>query len=368
MSRCVQSNDMERDFLKCLPTAFVVGDEYEILITAKNNGIIFVQVAGETFYEENSGILSSEKNYAKIRLPQGVLDSAKEYEIVYRETVERKAYFSTFKSEQRAKFAFKPLEKTENIHIYHVADIHGRFVDALKTAEYFGDETDLFIINGDVCEVETQENYFEACRFVGALSKGEIPVLFSRGNHDVRGRLAELYTDYFPCNGKSTYYTFRLGCLHGVVLDCGEDKQDDKEVLGGTSVFSIYRRKQTEFLRRLTVDKSGLCFAVCHISPVTTSYWAEKDYIIERETYEEWNKELERLDIAFLLCGHLHKAIYMPENSEYSLIPHAYPVVTGSAVEQGNFIGTAITVKKESVEIAFTDVDKEVVENHIIER
>lgn len=359
---------MEHAFLKCLPSVFVIGNEYEILVTAKSNGIIFVNVNGESFYEENSGLLSSEKSYAKIRIPQKILNGAKAYTIVFKETVDRKAYFSQFKDAQTATFSFKPLEKTENIHIYQVADVHYKFESALLTAGFFGEDTDLFVVNGDIGEVETEENYLEVCQFVGALAKGQIPVLFARGNHDVRGKLAERYTDYFPCNGKATYYAFTLGCLQGVVLDCGEDKEDDRETFGGTAVFSPYRKRQTEFLRKINFERDGLTFAVCHISPVTTSYWAEKDYIIERETYTEWNKELERLGIAFLLCGHLHKAIYMPPNSEYSLIDHHYPVVTGSALLENDFIGTAITVERDCIKVAFTNGAHKALEIFTIQR
>ncbi|MBQ8685525.1 MAG: metallophosphoesterase [Clostridia bacterium] len=359
---------MEHAFLKCYPSVFVVGREYEILVTAKTNGIICVRADGEAYYEENSGVLSSEKSYAKIRLPQEALDAAKAYEIVFRETVERKAYFSEFKEEQTARFAFKPLIKTEDIRIYQVADVHYHFERALLTARYFGEDTDLFVVNGDIGEVETEENYFEVCQFVGELAKGKIPVILARGNHDARGKLAERYTDYFPCNGKATYYDFRIGCLQGVVLDCGEDKVDESAALGGADLFAPYRRKQTAFLRGLDFGNGDFSFAVCHISPVTTSYWKERDYIIEKDVYADWNAELERLGIAFLLCGHLHKAIYMPPNGEYSLLPHKYPVITGSAWEGEDFIGTAVTVYNDRVEIAFTNGALQTVEKHILRR
>lgn len=71
--------------------------------------------------------MPSERRTLKIRIPQAVLDKTKEYSVVFRQTEERKSYFSTFKPFEMETFAFKPLEKQEDIHIYHIADVHYRF-------------------------------------------------------------------------------------------------------------------------------------------------------------------------------------------------------------------------------------------------
>lgn len=74
-------------FLSCTPTVFVIGNEYEMLVNVTKNGICAIEIDGRTYYEENSGVLSSEKTYAKIRVPQKALDTAGKYSVVYRETV-----------------------------------------------------------------------------------------------------------------------------------------------------------------------------------------------------------------------------------------------------------------------------------------
>ena len=106
-------------FLKFTPTVFVIGKEYEILVNATEKGIFAVKIGGELFYAKNSGVLSSEKTYAKIRVPQSALDAVEKYEIVYKKTIDRKGYFSLMGEPQTATFFFKPLKKTDNIHIYH---------------------------------------------------------------------------------------------------------------------------------------------------------------------------------------------------------------------------------------------------------
>ena len=365
---------MKEEFLKCLPTVFVIGNEYEIFCWAKVNGVFCLQIGNERYYEENSGVLSSEKPYVKIRVPQSVLNASKGYEVVFRETVNRRAYYPELLSEQVAFFAFQPMKKIEDIHIYHIADVHYRFDLAKKTAEYFEDDVDLFVVNGDIGEVETEENYFEVANFVGLISQGRIPVVFARGNHDIRGKLAEKYVEFFPCNGKKTYFTFELGCLSGIVLDCGEDKQDDclnyeamatfnassPYVYGGVNRFSAYRSSQLEYLRSLSLNQNSIRFAISHICPVMTTYKKGDEFDIERECYNLWNEELERLGVEFMLCGHMHKAHVLDSDSSLNTLPHKYPVIIGSACFKDDFWGAALIVNKNEMEVRFTDKDKNV--------
>ena len=365
------------EFLRCLPSVFVIGNEYEILVTAKENGLFSVTVDGKVFYEENAGCLPSEKSHAKIRVPQAVLDKAKKYTIRYRKTIDRKAYYSKLGDMQAQEFAFKPIEKEENIHIYHVADVHYRFDLAKKTVGFFGDDTDLFVVNGDIGEVETEENYFEVCQFVGDISGGKIPVVFVRGNHDTRGKLAEKFTDYFPCEGKNTYYEFEVGNLKGIALDCGEDKYDNHleygameyfhadspEVYGGVNAFEKFRRKETEFLKGLEKSEK-LTFAVSHICPAQTAQTPDSPFAIEKEVYTEWNKELARLNVAFMLAGHMHKAYVLEKNDKRSLLPHEYYAIVGSACfGDDEFWGAGITVNKDKILVQLTDSKKQVCES-----
>ncbi len=355
-------------FLKCLPTVFVVGSEYEISITSVKNGLFSVKVGEEIYYQENTGLLKSERNYAKIRVPQSVLDREEKYEILFRETVERKDYYSLFKETETQSFAFKPLKKTRDIHAYHLADVHYLFEMAKHMASYFKEDVDLFIVNGDIGEVHTEQNYFEVCAFTGEISKGEIPVIFVRGNHDTRGHMAELYDAYFPVQEGKTYFTFSLGCLNGLVLDCGEDKPDAGIEYGGMNVFELYRRKETAFLQNVTLDKTKISFAISHICPIMTTFQKGDIFDIEREEYTKWNTELERIGIDFMLCGHYHRAFILNAGDERNIIEHNYPVVVGSACFRGTDLwGAALTINPEGMEICFTDKDQSVRERHYIE-
>ena len=371
---------MQREeFLYCTPTVFVIGNEYEILINLKDFGICFVKIGDKFYYEENSGVLPSERTIVKIRVPQKALDDAKEYEIIFRQTDERKGYWSTFLPPKTQKMAFKPLEKTENINIYYISDVHYKFEIAKQTVSYFGDDVDLYVINGDIGEVETVQNYLEVCVFVGDIAKGTVPVLFSRGNHDTRGHLAELFTDYFPCQGKNTYYTFEIGCLNGIVLDCGEDKPDYREEYDsskdtpveylGVNRFHEFRERELDFLKNTELDKSKINIVVSHVCPAMTTGEAGGLFDIDRELYTEWCAELDRIDPAFMLCGHFHSAFLIPP--EKGLIPHKYTVVVGDNLlyskQEKHYWGTAIVLNRHKAEIMFTDETHCIKGTHVLQ-
>ncbi len=347
-------------FLKCIPSVFVINDDYEILVITENNGVIGVKVGDEIFYEENSGVLCSEKNFAKIRLPQAVLNNAKKYEVVFRKTIDRKAYFSELDKEISVEFTFKPLSKERDINAYHVADVHHCFENAEKTCSFFGENLDLLIVNGDIGELESEETYFYIARFVGNVSQGRIPVVFARGNHDTRGKLVEKYTDYFPANGKNTFFTFSVGCLNGIVLDCGEDKLDKHKEYGDVNRFDSFRKRETEFLNTVQLDSEKIRFVVSHICPCYATHTANGIFDIERDTYRKWTSVLEREKIDFMLCGHFHDAFVLESNGERSLIKHNFPIIVGSAFNDEKIVGTAIIISKECVNVKFTDEERNI--------
>lgn len=363
-------------FLICAPSVFVIGEEYEILVNAKENGILCLEVGDEEFYEENAGVLATERAYAKIRVPQSVLDKEKAYTVIYKKTINHQAYFSEMGEAEKETFRFKPIEKQDGIQIYHLADVHSLFDIAKDTAAYFGDETDLYIMNGDIAEVEAPEDFTRVACFLGNVAKGEIPIVFVRGNHDTRGKLSHFYTDFFPANGKDTYFTFSVGPISGIALDCGEDKPDDyiydekydfKPAYSGINRFAPFRKRELAWLRTLVPSPKPYRLAVSHICPMQTTRKPGNQYDIEREVYTEFSKELSRLGTQAMLCGHIHKAYIMKPGDGQSLLPHTFPVVVGSHVTRDKeteetlaFCGAAITLQNGEMQIKITSHKREI--------
>ncbi len=342
-------------FLICDPTVFAIGDRYEILVNTAENGQCGIRVGGTTFYNERAGILVSETTTHKIAVPKALLEEAGAYTVWYRKTIIKKNYYSEFEDAEEAEYTFKALTKTENIHLYHVADVHSCMATATKAASYFGDELDVLVVNGDIAEVNEEEDFLKVARFMGNVAKGSVPVIFVRGNHDTRGKMAVQYGDYYPTENGETYYTVELGSLAVVALDCGEDKWDDCPEYGGTNRFEPFRRRETAFLKALPAFGDKIIFAISHIAPTRTVHVPNPKFEIEKDTYTEWNRELERLGVKFLLTGHIHKAELVPPNG--GNLPHNYPLIVGSEQKNGYFLGCGMIIDREKAEVFFNDAE-----------
>ena len=350
-------------FLSCKPAVTVINEDYEILLCTKENGIISIEINGEIYREENSGVLCSEKNYAKIKVPQKALDKSKKYTVIFKKILKRAAYFSKLSEEESLTFRFKPVKTRGEINAYHLADIHGCFEMAKDAASFFGGNLDLLMLNGDYCEFGKDEDYLGFLSFVGDLTGGKIPVILVRGNHDCRGAAAEKYTDRLTSNGKETYYTFKVGRLRGIALDFGEDKRDENEEYGGVNDFCYFRKKELEFLKALKPSKCKPLFAIGHTSPgYNTSHKGDPDFDIEQELFAECNKELERLGIKFYIMGHFHRSAFLKKNDPVSNRPHSYPIIVGSECVRptGDFAGTALTFNGDKLTVRITGTNKDV--------
>ena len=359
-----------KEFLRCTPTVFVIGKEYEILINLNAFGICFLKIGGALYYEENAGVLPSERTVVKIRVPQAALDAASEYEVIFRGTEERKRYWSVFYPPVSQKFAFRPIEKTDDLRIYYISDVHGCFEQAKKAATYFGEQTDLFVFNGDMGEPMAEQNFLRVCHFTGEVTGGCVPAVFARGNHDTRGRLAEKYTDYFPANGKSTYYTFEVGPICGIVLDFGEDKLDicpeydsskntPTEYLG-INRFHAYRERELAFLKQLAPRGNKPMLVITHVCPAMVTKEVGGEFDIDRPLYTACCRELDRIQPSLMLCGHYHVPFFLSPEDKQNLNPHAYPIVMGAnraptSDAHEHFGGTAVHLVGKTAEIAFTD-------------
>lgn len=355
------------DFMKFNPAVYVIGEEYEIAVALYEFGLVTVKIGDDIYYEDNSGVLPTEKLYARIRIPQEALNKAGAYTVVYRKTIERKSYWSTLGEEETAFYNFKATIKGKDLNIYHIADVHYCFESAKKVASYFGEDTDLYIFNGDIGEVQTDEDYLAVCRLVGEIAGGSVPVLFVRGNHDTRGYLPEKYTDYFPANGKKTYFTATFGGLKLLCLDLGEDKSDDHTVYGGYNNFHSFRLRETAFLKELLSRGEKFDMAVCHIpSSINNSKCPGDEFDIDGELFEEWNSIIAKLNVKVMLSGHKHNAYVLNKNDERSIRPHDFPIIVGSVAGDDYLMGAALVLSGETLTVKFTDKEHNIVEEYEI--
>ena len=364
---------------KTAPAVFAVKKNYQIIVPVKSNLLFWVTVNGKKYYDNSNGVLRSSVRVHRVNVPMTELDKAKEYIVSYRKIIDRKPYFPQTEPEVSATYAFKPLNEDENINIYHLSDTHGNFEKAALVGKYFDDNIDLLVLNGDIPDhsgsIENFDLIFKLCE---AITQGSKPCVFSRGNHDTRGFFAENIAEYSPTDNGHSYYSFRLGKLWGIVLDCGEDKDDSHDEYGHTVCCHDFRIEQTEYLKSIIYDaeqeynEKGVEHRIVIVhNPF--SFSAPAPFDIEKELYKEWLTLLgENICPDIMLSGHLHAVTVSNIGGKLDSLGQICPVVIGSKPVRGkdgvvcDFIGTAITIEKNSINIAFTNSNKSVVESHVI--
>ena len=357
--------------LATFPTVCAVGTEYQIMVPVNKETLMRIEINKESFFDESNGIMRSDCTVHRIAVPQQILDAARSYTVCYRVVRERKPYFTETEDEIRVDFPFRPVPSdARSIRIYHLADAHSWIDTPIRTASYWGAALDLLVMNGDMVMDCGKLEYIAApYQISGAVTKGEIPVLYARGNHDLRGILAEKYAEMTPSRNGKTYYTFRVGPLWGISLDCGEDKVDDSDEYGNTVCCHSFRLKETEYLNRIAessdseFNEAGVRFRIV-LSHVPFPQNQEDPFNIEIPLYTEWCRILKtKIKPDLMLSGHIHKCYVIHPGDPLDHKGTPCPVVVGSSIkrEEDKYIGAAIELFQEKAEIYFTDQDHNVI-------
>ena len=337
------------------PAVFAVGNDYQILVPVTTPSLMWVRVGDRCFYDHANGVLRSKCKVHHMSVPAATLEEAGGYTICERRIPHRKAYCSKPDAVVETAFSFYPVPQ-ENARAYMIADTHNRVAEPIRAARTFGD-FDFLIFNGDVPDnSDLIRNIQTIFRIAGALTGGTKPIVFARGNHELRGRFAEDYAEYVPSDGGGFFYSFRLGSISGVILDCGEDKPDDHREYGGTICCHEFRQAQTRFLESCRPDPQAQTRLVIAHSPFTMKFPSPFD--IEEDTYSYWSKLLrDNVQPDAMLCGHTHTMEIIQKGSESDYLGQPCTVVIGSKPGNGYFAGAGFTFRSDAIDVAFTDSD-----------
>ena len=320
------------------PCVFAINDEYQIAFNTLEHGIAWVEVGGEKYRSSRNGLMLSETLIHKISVPMAALDMARSYTVCFRALPERRPYFPELGTLQTVQYAFRPIEGNKPLNICFLADTHSAVEAPCRAATHMPGETDLLILAGDIpAESKTPEDIRAIYDLTSEVTHGEIPVVFARGNHDLRGRLATELMHYIGTRDGTTWFTFRLGSLWGIVLDCGEDKNDDHREYGSLIDCHAMRREETTWLRSIKQRANAefaapgvtARIAICH-QPFTTQYLFADDpgqFDIERGLYAEWTLLLNEMNIDLMLCGHSHLLAHVPQGDPRCIHPAQFSVL-----------------------------------------
>jgi predicted phosphodiesterase len=359
--------------LKTSPAVFAVHNTYQIMVSVTKESLFFVKIGDKCYYDHSNGILRSLSPLHRVTVPMEELDKAGEYTVCVRPLIERKPYFTETEEVWEKTFEFYPVPE-KNIRCYHLSDTHGHIENPTIAAKTFG-KIDFLILNGDIIDhsgdPEKFDNIYQIC---ANITGGNIPTVFSRGNHDLRGNFAERFADYTPSYQGKTYYTFRLGSVWGMLPDCGEDKADHLPNYGFTIACHPFRLEQTEWIKQVIENKNTEYLApgvktrlvISHV-PFTEKH--EEPFDIEEDTYALWAKLIkENIKPDLMICGHTHINEIRPLGHERDNFGQPCTLVVAAGKKADVITGTGFEFKENEIEVTFTNSNAEILEKNVIKK
>lgn len=302
-SFCIYIFNFRINTISYEPVVYRVEDTYQIIFSSSTKSSGYVEVGEKRYYDTYAGSQKSEEKVHKVVVPMSALDEAKSYTIYSQSYLYRGPFGAIKGTLAKKSYSFVPVNTDDGLNYYSFSDIHGD----LKGAENARNKgAELLILDGDII---SDVNTFEDANFVNKvaykLTKGKIPVLYARGNHELKGPYSEQLYKFVPSVNEKFYYSFRFGNVYGWVLDLGEDHDDDWWEYYGSADFDSYRYEQVEFLKKEEEKgeyrKYDYHLVISHIPLPFINY--RLNHVPAKIAFVE---QLNKRDIDRALCGHQH--------------------------------------------------------------
>lgn len=313
--------DVKANYFTYEAVVYAVEDDYQIVFSTNDESIAWVEVDGVKYYDLYAGSMKSKDLVHKVTVPQEKLDKAGKYAIGAQTMIYR-GPFGGYKGKILNKeYSFRGVDVSNGFDYYAMTDVHGARQGAVDSAKAFeaelkkqGRSTDLLVILGDSYSMIDSEYDAQFTNLVAHdVTKGEFPVVYARGNHEIKGEYAEDLYKYVGSLNQSYYYDFTLdaGKVYGITLDLGEDHTEGANdddgwwEYYGTDVFSQYRNNQTEFLQKIVderrYDDRQYTLVCCHI-PIQFVNSRHNNVNVKAE----WTKLLNEIQPDLCVYGHQH--------------------------------------------------------------
>lgn len=247
----------------------------------------------------------------------------------------------------------------KNISFSMVNDIHAN--DSLfrqLTGNVKDSQTDFVIFNGDMLsDVESEKQIFDGyLKSACELFASEVPIFAVRGNHEMRGKYAWEFFEYFPNRNKNAYYTFRDGPAYFICLDSGEDKPDSDIRNLELSVSDQFRAEEVEWLKQIVntpeFKSAPIKIVVIHMPPKANGWYGTAE--IDRL----FMPVLNGTGIDLMLCGHEHKHLYIDKGNANN----DFPILINS-----NLWRTDINVSVSGIEAKLVDASGNIMNTYTIQ-
>ncbi|MCB9498353.1 MAG: metallophosphoesterase [Bacillales bacterium] len=296
---------------------YAVEDDYQIVFSSKRKSYAWVEIDGVDYYDLSAGVSRSEDLVHKITVPMSVLDAAEEYSIHVKAIIYKAPFYGYTGREITESYNFNPINYDDGINYYTLSDVHHAVKGAIESALNSGD-MDFLVVAGDIVSaLERYQDLELTNKLAYEITKGEIPVVYARGNHETTGKYSEEFYKYVGSVNQEFYYyynlnvysdSFKVGEIRGLVLDLGVDHNDDWWEYYQTSHCLDYETKQLDFIDDYTlfmIADIPLLFnykmVVCHIPLVIVDKKLDHSDMITQMT-----DKLNNLSLDISLSGHTH--------------------------------------------------------------
>ena len=209
---------------------------------------------------------------------------------------------------------------------------------------------DFVVFNGDMVSTLSSCQKISD-RFLKTAAKslnGQIPMYVVRGNHELRGRDAIRWMDFFATPTGHTYYSFKVGDNFFVVLDSYEDKPDDDINYSGKLVTEPFWEQESAWLKN--VLESQECksatkrIVFCHIPPAKNGWHGN------RNVYEKFIPLLNEAGIDVMFSAHTHRwAVHEVGDKN---IGASFPIVVNANRER-----LEVTTSRDSISLRSFDTE-----------
>lgn len=275
--------------------------------------------AWKRIYNNLGGMIRRDKAVHAIRLEELQADKIYEYRIVlidelkaYRDLVLPEIY--TFKTlpDGESKRPFKIL-LTSDLQVQS-ADRKVFMQSILQTPE--AKDIEFFGFLGDVSGVSDFDKLIidEFVNYFRELSGNKIPLIMVRGNHEMYGKEAHRYFEYFPAphSAEKGYYMFSCGEACFLVLDCGDNsgrnpKYSVRALLDFDPYMEVQKKWLTQAVKSDRFKNARYRIVLAHGAPLG----AKHQYLSERlrKVIDPlFASQAPEYKIHLWLSGHIHRA------------------------------------------------------------
>ncbi len=239
-----------------------------------------------------------------------------------------KVYYGDTLKGKQISFSTMPV-RTTDVRFTVFNDVHelsGKMASYLRHNDIAAQ--DFYFFNGDMIDwlQDPEELYLAFLDTASFYFAGSKQFFHVRGNHETRGFAARELKKWFDYKDDSFYFSFDYGPVHFIVLDSGEDKEDNNRNYYSLADYDSYRFKELEWLRE-EVKSSQFKLAKYRVVLVHMPIIkAEKQNHGMTFMSENFGPVLKEAGIDLMMSAHTHRNAYYEKDKT----GFGYPLLVNS--------------------------------------